>query len=376
MPIYMDRHDIPGATATDLATAHRKDLEVQEEYGCRALTYWFDGNRGVAFCLVDAPDAEAVTQMHNAAHGMVPNRIIAVSEELVGAFLGRLGDPPETLKSDSSQLRVFENSAFRIVLATELKEGGVITMKYGSAAGRTLFEFHDQVINRAFERHNGGPASKSDNSYLTTFASASDAVECAKQIHSELNAGTWAAHIPHAADLHVGIGLSAGDPVTDGNELFGEAIQVAKQLCRLVRGNQVLVTAAAGNEFRKEKSTPLVSHDSFTILDPSEERFLIALLALAEESWNDATIHVEDLSRQVGRSKSQLSRKLVTLTGHTPKEFVRDFRLRKALELLLARSGNVSEIAFRAGFNSAAYFSKCFQNRFGVLPSAYVKLVS
>ena len=48
MPIFLDRHDLSGLTASDIAEAHRKDLEVQDQYGVRFLTYWFDESRGTA----------------------------------------------------------------------------------------------------------------------------------------------------------------------------------------------------------------------------------------------------------------------------------------------------------------------------------------
>ena len=50
MPIFMDRHDIPGATAKDVAEAHKQDLAIQDDFNCRALTYWFDEEKGMAFC--------------------------------------------------------------------------------------------------------------------------------------------------------------------------------------------------------------------------------------------------------------------------------------------------------------------------------------
>lgn len=375
MPIFMDRHDVPGATAVDLATAHRKDLEVQDTFGCRALTYWFDEIRGVAFCLIEAPGAEAVSQMHRAAHGMVPNRIIEVGADLVEAFLGRLGDPASVRGAGSTPLWIFEDAAFRTILAVELKDGAVLTAKYGVDAARSMHEEIDLLIGRAVDQHNGGQTSKFDDTVLVTFASASDAVECAREIQSELNSYTPRPPVPPGAGLSAGIGLSAGDPVTEKNDLFEEAIQTAKRLCRIVRGNRIVVASAVRNEYRKEGSLPLLSGDQLTALDPTDEKFLADLMEIAESTWNDETIRVEDLSRQIGRSKSQLSRRLQALTGYTPKELVRDFRLRKALELLLERRGNVSEIAFEAGFSSAAYFTKCFQDRFGILPSVSLKQV-
>ena len=56
MAIFMDRHDMKGVTAAEIADAHRKDLEIQDQYGVKFLTYWFDEQRGTTFCLVEAPD--------------------------------------------------------------------------------------------------------------------------------------------------------------------------------------------------------------------------------------------------------------------------------------------------------------------------------
>ena len=94
MPIYMDRHDISEAvTARDVAQMHQNDLEIQDQFGCRGLTYWFDEKRKTAFCLIEAPDENAIREMHDHAHGQVPHRIIEVDPAVVESFLGRIGDP-------------------------------------------------------------------------------------------------------------------------------------------------------------------------------------------------------------------------------------------------------------------------------------------
>ena len=71
MPIFMDRHDMRGATAEDIAEAHRKDLEIQDKYGVKYMTYWYDPARSTGFCLVDAPDAETAAHVHREAHGQI-----------------------------------------------------------------------------------------------------------------------------------------------------------------------------------------------------------------------------------------------------------------------------------------------------------------
>jgi len=53
MPIFMDRHDIPGAKIEDIFGAHQKNIEIQEKYGVKYLTYWWDYENGTGFCLVD-----------------------------------------------------------------------------------------------------------------------------------------------------------------------------------------------------------------------------------------------------------------------------------------------------------------------------------
>src|SRR5258708_12681924 len=65
VPIFLDRHDLSSLTASDIAEAHRKDLEVQDQNGVRFLTYWFDESRGTGFCLIDAPDIQTAMRLHH-----------------------------------------------------------------------------------------------------------------------------------------------------------------------------------------------------------------------------------------------------------------------------------------------------------------------
>src|SRR3972149_7042617 len=93
MPIYLDRHDIKGVKATDVAALHLKDLEIQDRYGVKYLTYWFDEERGTTFCLVDALDATLAERVHREAPGGVTYKRLPVDLSAVGAFRDRDGDP-------------------------------------------------------------------------------------------------------------------------------------------------------------------------------------------------------------------------------------------------------------------------------------------
>ena len=82
MPLYMDVHNLPGATSQAVAEAHMKDLEEQGKYGVKYLRYWVDEGQGKVFCLVEAPDAAAANAVHREAHGLVADEIYQVSEGL------------------------------------------------------------------------------------------------------------------------------------------------------------------------------------------------------------------------------------------------------------------------------------------------------
>ena len=78
--LYMDIHrNVDGLTAEGLMGAHQKDLEVQEKHGVKYLEYWYDEESGTVFCLVDAPSKDAASKVHEEAHGLVADEIIAVN---------------------------------------------------------------------------------------------------------------------------------------------------------------------------------------------------------------------------------------------------------------------------------------------------------
>ncbi|SFS07144.1 Protein of unknown function [Microbacterium sp. cf046] len=84
MALFMDIHrKVEGLTADAVAEAHRKDLDVQHDYGVDYKQYWFDEDSGMVFCLVEAPDAEAAARVHREAHGLVADQLIPVQEGVI-----------------------------------------------------------------------------------------------------------------------------------------------------------------------------------------------------------------------------------------------------------------------------------------------------
>lgn len=92
-----------------------------------------------------------------------------------------------------------------------------------------------------------------------------------------------------------------------------------------------------------------------------------------ETEISNSLFGVEELAYSVGLSRSQLFRKVKAITNLTPNEFIRSFRLHRAMDLLKQQSASVSEVAYETGFQNPSYFSKCFQEQFGQSPSTINK---
>src|SRR5207253_946307 len=126
MRIFMDRHNIKGETAAGSAEVHRRDLEIQDQYGVKFLTYWFDQARGTTFCLVDEPDVESARRVHEVAHGAIAEDIIPVDLSAVEAFVGRIADPRAEVETDASH-----DSGFRSITFTDIVDSTGLTTRLG-----------------------------------------------------------------------------------------------------------------------------------------------------------------------------------------------------------------------------------------------------
>ncbi len=103
----------------------------------------------------------------------------------------------------------------------------------------------------------------------------------------------------------------------------------------------------------------------------ADEAFLARVQGIIEERLGDSELTVEALADAIACDRSYLLRKLRALTGETPSGLIRSLRLQRAEQLLRARAGTVSEIAYAVGFKSVAHFSNAFQEAYGERPSAF-----
>jgi len=102
-----------------------------------------------------------------------------------------------------------------------------------------------------------------------------------------------------------------------------------------------------------------------------DEKLIHNAIRIVEQHIGDAEFSVEELSREMGMSRVHLYKKLLSLTGKSPIEFIRTIRLQRAAQLLEKSQLTIAEVAYQVGFNNPKYFTKYFKDEFNVLPSAY-----
>jgi YesN/AraC family two-component response regulator len=119
--------------------------------------------------------------------------------------------------------------------------------------------------------------------------------------------------------------------------------------------------------FQKEENTSLegLSYPS------ADKQFLQSIIDSIEQHLEDPEFDLEQLSSDLNMSKSTLYRKIKSMTGLTPLDFIRNIKMKRACMMLLTQRLNISEVAYSVGFSNPKYFSKCFKDEFGVIPSEY-----
>jgi class 3 adenylate cyclase len=236
MPIFMDRHDLAGMSAEDLAQAHKMDLEIQDQFGVKFMTYWFDDDRKTGFCLIDAPDAETAKRVHAASHGNVPEDVIAVDISAVEAFLGRI----TTAAHPSNDGVGGQGSAFRAVMFTDIVGSTEMTARLGDEQSVEMVRAHDSIVRRSLKKLNGREIKHTGDGLMASFDETAQSIECARSIQKDFE--TFNKSSPEKLGLR--IGLDAGEPVSDNSDLFGSTVQMAARLCAIAERDSIYVTNA------------------------------------------------------------------------------------------------------------------------------------
>jgi class 3 adenylate cyclase len=243
MPYFMDRHELAGVTAADVAAVHMRDLEVQDRYGVQFVNYWFDYELQHAFCLAKGPNEEAVETVHRESHGLMPRQIIKVDESAVERFMGGIVEHPPG--------EPYVATAFRVILFTDLEGSTRLTQQLGDARAMAVLRRHDVIVRAALARTGGTEVKHTGDGIMASFRSVPDALQSAILMQREFAQAEAQGEIP----VGVRIGIAAGEAVTDRDDLFGTAVQLAARLSSKAAARTILAAAtlrdlAAGTRFQ------------------------------------------------------------------------------------------------------------------------------
>lgn len=111
--------------------------------------------------------------------------------------------------------------------------------------------------------------------------------------------------------------------------------------------------------------------DSAMLLSPNDQRFMDKVLETIEKNMDNGELMVEDIAAEVNMSRSVFFKKLKTLTGLSPVEFLREIRMKRAAQLIETEEYNMAQTAYMVGINDSHYFSKCFKQQYGITPTEY-----
>lgn len=367
MPIYMDVHVAPGITASEVAKAHQLDLLAQEAHGCKCMTYWIDEKRESVFCLIEAPSKEDVVELHKDSHGLVPNKVIEVNAGLVESFLGRIYDPADAKIYDDG-IKVFHDPSFRILLITKINDPVLLQHQLSKEKAKELLGRHNDIVRNQLASYGGREAEQEGAGFVAAFTSAAKAVSCAIAIQKEIEVNK------DQQLTGCRIGISSGEPVTTADKLFGDTILLAERMCVIAKDLQIAISSQVKELVAKDYFPDKQGYNFFT-LSPQDEDLLVSLFKKLEQNWQNPDFNIEDYCQTMAMSKSQLYRKTILLTGFSPNILLKEFRLEKAKDLMRKQRYTISQITFDSGFTSPSYFTKCFKNKYGLLPMTYLDVL-
>ena len=362
----MDYHKGLSVSVEDVKKAHIADEAVQSKYGVIYHQFWVNEQDGTVFCLMEGPDKESCEAVHREAHGDVACSIVEVATGFYKLFMGdgHVINQGHVKRADGTP-----DTGIRNILVVNIQ--GVTHIK-SSAEYRALQRPYPakalclSIVSRFNGREVNWPL---DDSIVSVFDTTFDAVSCALKIQQDLSArGSEAASAEW--NIRFRMGLSAGQPLTETGELFSDTVTAARRLCRIAQPNEILFSSRI-HELCDVRELAR-GRARVRVLTAREQDFITNLFSISEEKISDEYFSVDTLSRNIGMSRPQLYRKMVSLTGQSPHDFIRDMRMDKAFTLLKQKAGNISEIALEVGYNNPSHFARCFQMRFGCRPSRLI----
>ena len=366
MPLYMDIHFVGAISVEDTRKAHLADLAVQEKYGVKYHQYWFNEKAGTVYCLMEGPDEESCAATHREANGITACQIVEVEGGMYDIFMGENQQVDHGLvKHEDGRI----DTGYRYILTLDIiaKTNSLPTIDFGhlklpKLQKNTALQIIDDCEGKEVR-------TASFDNIVAVFETPERVLRCAHEI--QLTFLNYNCSSPSVNDeVLFQMGISVGQPLTEKDGFFEQVIKWSRRMC-LIAGDKEIIASRLFEELC-DTNEAVKNHICVRTITPSDQAFTELLLDITDQKSSDFDFSVDFLSKEIGISKPQLYRKITALTGRSPVNFIRDIRLHKALSLLKEKKLNISEIALEVGYNNPSYFSKCFQDKFGINPSKVI----
>jgi AraC-like DNA-binding protein len=364
MPLYMDYHYAPGITLEEAKKAHLEDLAVQEKYNVKYHQFWVNEEAGMVFCLMEGPDKESCALTHQEANGVTACNIIEVDGGMYSAFMAydQKTDGGIVMKDQEQS-----DTGYRFILTLDIIS--LTALRDRISFDKLKFPEKPKEIASSFiHRYQGRILQQLQNdSMVATFYTPESAVQCAVAIKKEFSDNIEAANNDNW-NIKFKMGISVGQPVTEHEDrLFEKAVVQSNRLSKIADDGEIMASILVGklSVFCDQE----IERKTMKVINEAEEQFLDRLFDIVESKFPDEAFNVESLSREIGISRPHLYRKILHLTGVSPVGFIRDLKMSKALFLIKQKKKNITEIALEIGMNNPSYFAKCFQDKYGMVPS-------
>ncbi|WP_405384692.1 helix-turn-helix transcriptional regulator [Maribacter sp. LLG6340-A2] len=357
MPLFMDFHkiDSDAITEDDMYKAHLRDVAVQNKHGLIYKKYYLNLPNKTAFCLIESPDRESCVESHKEAHGLGACNVIEVSRE--HEFLPYMGEGGQNEQDLALTLTGEIDSGFRTILLVDFLD----LMENQKMIGSKIIDF--------IKNCNGSVIKVPSEKYMASFIDAIDALDCAQQISRHFESSDQ--------NSLYSIALATGRPVDEqGENLFEETKSRVNVMSRLgfqkgiFMDLETKLSASHSKEFSKIDTEPV------TILDVASYKEIEKLDEVLQKNLINSAFKSDDLSNELGLSKTQAYRKISALVGIPPNKLLSELRLIHAAKALKTGNKTVSEVAYDSGFNSPTYFTRVFRKRYNILPTVIGKSIS
>ena len=353
MPLFMDIHTVDSEdfSAEDVVKAHMEDLSVQDRFGVRQIKYWVNVPARTLFCLMEGPDKKACNEVHVQSHGQTACNIIEVNDDEFQLFLGGGSkDKTDLAQTESGEL----DTGYRTLMAVQLLDLTGVGEKVNSELISCI------SLNR-------GKIIPLPNDLMASFVNATDALKCSNEIKKILER--------YEDSCEYRMALLTGRPVDEvGKQLFEHTKKRLERLCMIGNINETYIDSDTLKLALTGTSDSENKLKSSIVLNDTAFLFLEDLFQIIDKKRSQAYFKSDMLHSAMGISKSQLYRKLKSITGRSPNQLIQEMKLRQAAHQLLKGELSVSQIAYNTGFNSPTYFTRTFKSRFGILPTDYAKL--